>query len=347
MTETKDSSRGGPMKRFRSLALDREGRKYGGTFEAADEGEARRMLQDQGFRVLSLEEIACEEAEREEPADLRKKAGTRSKGKEAAEKKSSAKVVVDSGSPKTGNALWKTFGAAALVLGVLPPLLYLAAPKPPVNSPEEAARDFIEREIEGDFESQYAVLSLTHPDFGVSAAAYRKKRTAEQRSKKMLALSSEAQREENPDEAAARQVQIAGTHEIFRKRDEAQASVLTVREGAQEEYRVTLRLEDRYWRVSGAEQAKPQATQKDSAILGAGAQDASAADLGAVLPSGGFRGKTSSPGRDDLPEKKLLSPAESFKVMAAKQDALRLLEEAKAQGLIREEDYLIRKKQLE
>lgn len=52
------------MKRYQAVALDQSGRKYGGTFKAPDEAQARRMLKGQGFRIVSLEEVEPVEVER-------------------------------------------------------------------------------------------------------------------------------------------------------------------------------------------------------------------------------------------------------------------------------------------
>lgn len=337
------------MKQFRSVALDREGRKYAGTFEAENEAEALRMLHEQGFQVLSLEEIKAPDVEVEDPAKLKAKARIeKKKGPVSTQELPKAGFIARGAG--LGSGFWKTLGIAAFVLGGLPLLVYVFAPRPPLNKPEEAARGYFETEFAGDYAAQYELFSSGRKLLAGTRDAYVSKRAAEEasRRKSQAALTPELSEEDIRARDEERAPKLAGVEELSNSGSEAEAAAFIIRSPMHEEYHVRLLLEDRYWKVREVKLTKRKELARQQPAAEVEEEDVSNTGKEAVKtpPPPSEKKNVNAPPASTSQGASSPAPAGKPNVNAAKDQALALLEEARDREVITESEFQTRKKQL-
>lgn len=334
--------------------MDREGKKYAGSFEAENEVEALAMLHSQGFQVLSLEEIVEPDVEVENTAQLKVKARI--------EKKSSAPPTNEV--TKAGfllrrgglgtSGLWKTIGIGAAVLGGIPLMVYVFMPRPPLNSPEDAAAAYFQSEIAGDYAAQYETFSSGRLMLAGSKETYVNKRTAD--AKRLRPVPAEPAEGETEDDALAKAAQIvpvlAGVEKKSDDGQEAEATAFIVRSSIHEEYAVKLLLEKRLWKirevkfVKRKELGKPKADSADAAEVETEVVRKPEERKAAPSPAEKTAPVKAEPEEPVPASEKTSGPPGKANVTKAKEQALGLIEEARDRGVIDEKEFQARKKQL-
>ena len=182
------------MKRFQSLSTDRDGRKYGGAFEAPDIEAARRMLEEQGYVVLTLEEIPEVAAEKEDLQAL-KKAAFEKKAAPSSPERAAGRALVGP-SKRRGTGLLKPFLFALGALVILPLSVYWLTPRKPAVPPEDVLTAFFDGEFARAYEKQYSLFSGKHKAGYGSPESYVRRRQGEE-VKEARRLAGE-QKEEKP-----------------------------------------------------------------------------------------------------------------------------------------------------
>ncbi len=350
------------MKNFRSVALDGEGKKYAGTFQAESHEEALRMLHAQGFQVLTLEEIPDVAVEVEDPAVLRAKASLKKPEPESrpVEPAKAGFIAERIG----GMPIWKTIGIGAAVLGGIPLLVFVLMPRPPLNSPEAAARSYFQTEIAGDYAAQYALFSNGRKVLAGTLESYTAKREAEFKRKaaKQLAALAESEGEAGAAPAEGEEEKakppevipvVASVEKISESEREAEAAASIIRGSVQEEYSVKLGLEKREWKVKDVKFLQRKELGKPKAEKEENEEAKDPAENPAPKTTSSTSGLKPVKGEELQPEK--AAPEEprapgavppKANVNAAKQQALDLIQEAHERGVIDEKEYKYRKKQL-
>lgn len=336
------------MKKFRSVALDSEGKKYAGSFEAENESAALAMLHSQGFQVLSLEEVIEPDVEVENAARLKVKARIEKKSSEPpANEVTKAGFLIRRGG--LGNSgLWKTIGIGAAVLGGIPLLVYVFMPRPPLNTPADAASAYFQSEISGDYAAQHETFSSGRLMLAGSKETYVAKRTADAR--RLRPVPAEPAEGEIEDDALAKAAEIvpvlAGVEIKSDDGQEAEAAAFIVRSSIHEEYSVKLLLEKRLWKIREVKFVKRKELGKPKA-----APDAAEVET-EVVRKPDERQAAPSPAEKPLPAEppsapeKTAGPPGKANVSKAKEQALGLIEEARDRGVIDEKEFQARKKQL-
>lgn len=341
------------MKKFRSVALDGEGKKYAGSFEAENEAAALAMLHSQGFQVLSLEEIVEPEVEVENTARLKVKARIekKSSGPPTNEVTKAGFLLRRGGLGTSG--LWKTIGIGAAVLGGIPLLVYVFMPRPPLNSPEDAAAAYFQAEIAGDYAAQYETFSSGRLMLAGSKETYVNKRTAD--AKRLRPVPAEPREGETEDDALAKAAQIApvlaGVEKKSDDGQEAEAAAFIVRSSIHEEYAVKLLLEKRLWKIREVKFVKRKELGKPKAELDTAEVETEVVRKPEERKTAPSQTEKAPPAKAEpaepaLPSEKSSGPPGKANVTKAKEQALGLIEEARDRGVIDEKEFQARKKQL-
>ncbi len=363
------------MKRFRSVALDSDGKKYAGSFHAESHEEALRMLHAQGFQVLTLEEIPDEEVEVESPSKMLAQASLKKPEPKAGQSQPAKAgfAAFQAG----GTSIWKTLGIGAAVLGGIPLLIFVLMPRPPLNKPEDVTRSYFQLEMAGDYSAQYGLFSNGRAVLAGTRESYTAKRQAESKRKLDKQAAAVAETGEEPDADAADKPKpletvpaLAGVEKRSETEREAETAAFIVRGSVQEEYVLKLGLEKRTWKIKDIkfskrkELGKPKPEKEDNDdgaktedTPSVKAEDKAPVKTEAEKPESKMTPSKSGlkpvPGEELQPEKPSPqaaktpgSPPAKANVNAAKQQALDLIDEARERGVIDEKEYQYRKKQL-
>ncbi len=183
------------MKKFRSEALDSEGKKYAGVFEAKNEIAARQLLEAQGFKITLLESLPESEEVIEEPIEKKKKK-LASSSKES--KKSAGKSIITV-SKKKPLRLLKYFFGGAFVLCTFPLAIWLLSPELPSSPPENTVQKYFDYEFQGKYEKQYDLLSDQSKIRSGSVESYDADRS-EKKKQRYLNYSAQMAKAENSEE---------------------------------------------------------------------------------------------------------------------------------------------------
>jgi|GEM_PF-2519669 len=112
------------MKKYYAVGTDDKGRKYAGSFEAASEGAARRMLASEGYKILTLEELSADD---ERGGAAQKKMTFRPDEKK--DKESSGKAFAGGAAQKKAGTGAVLLAAALALAGLLGVMGYLSSKK--------------------------------------------------------------------------------------------------------------------------------------------------------------------------------------------------------------------------
>lgn len=334
------------MKKFRSVALDAEGKKYAGTFEAESHAEALRLLAEQGFQVQTLEEVSEVEAEVENTAALRAKAALKKEAGVSSKEPARAGFVAGKA---RGAGIWKTLGIGAAVLGGIPLIVYVFVPRPPVNTPESVVTAYYQCEIAQDYACQHELFSQGMLMLTGDLETYTGKRASEAKRAKTKLTNALEEMEGMADETVQKLLNavpvLAGVEKRSQSDRDAEAAAFLIQQSSHEEYAVKLSLEGREWKIKSLKLVKRKDLGQAKTSSEAEEPEEEVKETREKKPPAKEPLETRPPEPQDTPA---AEPASSGKVnmTLAKQQAVNLLDEALERGVITKSEYQTRKKQL-
>ena len=320
------------MKKFRSEALDHEGKKYAGVFEAENEKIARQMLEEQGFQITLLEVIPDVDGSVEEPVQKTKKALSPFVGDKS--KKSAGKSVITA-SKKKPLRLLKFFVGGAIILCAFPLAIWLLSPEPPSSPPENKVAKYFEYEFQGKYDKQFELLSDSFKIKSESVENYIKENT-EKKKQKYLKYSSQISKEESSedketDEKRDLDPEILEIKRINHHRRRAEMIALVRIYDFRERYLLKLIAQNSEWKIDSVKLMSYEVMViESSAEVDDDQHDAEAEQKLVRLPRPKQSKSNSMNGVDEI-----------------KDQAFKMLEDAFRNGKINREEYEIRKKKIE
>lgn len=308
------------MKKFRATAKDRNGNRYAGVFEAADEADARAKLKAEQYVVLSLEEIPGEE----EDPELHEKLTPKKISPDAPHTPSAGapKSAAFQEKKKRPTGLLKVLFFAAIILGLIPLLISFFSPPEPEVSAQETVQEYFNLQCAGDFAAQWSLLSEEIQAVYLSPEKYAAAQTA--RSRRQTSGVQENTESENTEEPEA--LSVGAVAAVYEEKQKAEYTAFLESSEVQERYLVRLQVENGSWRILTAELVKTADPNRS---------------VPRVSPAAGAvqRTDTSAAIEDESGRK-----SRGLEEMRAK--ALQMLETAYQQGKMTRSEYLKKKQSL-